>query len=366
MVIVSLSGCKVPLLQDIPFLSRYSAAGPEKGPLPKPADPPKAVAPAVGSQSPASLPAPSPPQADPPPPVVVTEVMPLSPAPTIPRTLTEVSVPRSRHVRAVTTLSYDGTVLTEDTTWAGEIFVAEGVTVAPQATLTVEAGTTIRFRANAVLFVQGRLTVNGTAERPVLLTSEYVEVQPGDWQGIFLAGSEKNNVLTHCVVEGADMGLSAAFSRISLTSVLMKGCRTGASFDDSFATIRNGGFRKGGVGIVGRDSELDIREVDISANRQGLVASTSSVSLEGCSLFGNEEEAVVFNDCRVGIRCNSVTGNGKGAVVVQSQGTVAANRIVNNAGIGIQAKDARIRVNGNDISGNGGVGLHVTDGRVIG
>ena len=368
MVIVSLSGCTLPLLQNVPFLSRYSAAGPEKSLPPKPVDPSKAAAlPAVGGQPPVlKSPAPSPPKVEPSPPVVVTEVIPLSPAPAAPGPLPEVSVQRSRHASTGAALSYVGIVLTEDTTWAGEVFIEEGVTVAPQATLTVEAGTTVRFRENAILFVQGRLTVNGTAEQPVLLTSEYVEMQPGDWQGIFLAGSEKNNVLTHCIVEGADTGLSVAFSRISLTSVFMKGCRTGASFDDSFATIRNGGFRKGSVGIVSRDSELDMHEVDISANRQGLVASTSSVSLEGCSLFGNEEEAIVFNDSRVGIRGNSITGNGKGAVLVQSQGTVAANRIVNNAGTGIQAKDARIRVNGNDISGNGGVGLHVTDGRVIG
>ena len=368
MVIVSLSGCSLPLLQNIPFLSRYYAAGPEQSPFPKPVDPPKvAASPAVGVPSPVPAPpASSLPKADPSPPVTATEVIPLSPAPATPGPLTEVSVPRSKYVSAAAALSYVGTVLTEDTTWAGEIFVEEGVTVAPQVTLTVEAGTTVRFRENALLFIQGRLTVNGTVERPVLLTSEYVEAQPGDWQGIFLAGSEKNNIITHCIVEGADTGLSAAFSRISLTSVFMKRCSTGASFDDSFATIRNGGFRKGGVGIIGRDSELDIREVDISANGQGLVVSASSVSLDGCSLFGNEEEAILFSDSRVGIRGNSISGNGKGAVVIQSQGTVAANRIINNAGTGIQAKDARIRVNGNDISGNGGVGLHVTDGRVIG
>lgn len=368
MVLVSLSGCTFPLLQNIPFLSRYSAAGHEKSPLPKPLEPPKAAAsPAVGGQSPVPVsPVPSPPKADPSPPVAARENLSLSPEPVAPLPLPKTSVPRSRHVIAVTALSYDGTVLAEDTTWAGEVIVSDSITVAPQATLTVEAGTTVRFRKDSVLFVQGRLAVNGTAERPVLLGSEYVEVQPGDWQGIFLAGSEKNNVLANCVVEGADTGLSAAFSRVSLTSVYTKECRTGASFDDSFVTIRNGGFRKGGIGIISRDSELDIREVDISANRQGLIASASSVSLEGGSFFGNEEEAILFNDSRFGIRGNSITGNGKGAVFMQSHGNVAANRIVNNAGTGLQAEDARIRVNGNDISGNGGIGLHVTDGRVIG
>lgn len=73
------------------------------------------------------------------------------------------------------------------------------------ATLTVEAGTTLKLQPRADIQVRtsGALALAGTAEAPVTITSAKSTPARGDWQEIeFYAGSvAANNVIRHAVVE---------------------------------------------------------------------------------------------------------------------------------------------------------------------
>ena len=367
LVVVLLSGCNMPYLQRVPYFSSLWSGQPEADIAPKHASI-KPVAPPVAETPvpPAAVSVPPLEKAVPP---VVGKEMPVqvpAPAASQPAPPAEKPAPRIRPASGIAPdRSYEGVFLTEDTTWSGVISVKDGVTVAPQTTLTVEPGTTIRFLKKATLVVQGRLSANGTVDRPVRFTSDFAQPEPGDWQGIVLLGSEKNNLLEHCIIEGADVGLNAAFSRISLKNSSFTTCRTGARFDDSYVTIRNGSFSKSGIGVHARDSELDLRETDVSANRQGLLGSSSSVSVERSSLFGNREEAIILIDSRLGINGVTIAGNGTGMVFDRCQGSVVGSRIVNNVGIGVRAGHSRLRMTGNELADNAGVGLHATEGAVI-
>ncbi|SNB45892.1 Right handed beta helix region [Geobacter sp. DSM 9736] len=259
-------------------------------------------------------------------------------------------------------------VLTEDVTWRGEILVEGDATVAPQATLTIEPGTYIRFRSagegqKSALLVQGRISAIGTADRPVVISGDFTPFLAGDWQGIVLLATEKNNLLEHCRIQGAEIGLEASFSRIVIRNVDFATCRTGASFHDSLVTITGGGARDCVAGVRLSDSEADIREANFSANGNAIIAVASSLAMEGATLFGNEQTALSAEKSRVRVRGSSFSVNGNGLKFNGCEGSVIANRILNNRAFGLEVASSRLKISSNDISGNGKVGLRVEGGR---
>ena len=102
-------------------------------------------------------------------------------------------------VSDVTYTKITGTI-TEDMTLAasenwllsGGVFVAEG------ATLTIEAGTTIKADGDAVSFLSiaqgGKIMAEGTATEPIVFTSVKATPAPGDWGGIIINGHATINV----------------------------------------------------------------------------------------------------------------------------------------------------------------------------
>jgi hypothetical protein len=73
------------------------------------------------------------------------------------------------------------------------LFVEDGVT------LTIPAGTTVRFSPSGVnnfLAVKqgGRIEVLGTAQNPVVMTSNNFNAGPGDWGGLLLMGKAPTNI----------------------------------------------------------------------------------------------------------------------------------------------------------------------------
>lgn len=277
---------------------------------------------------------------------------------------------RSAAAAAAPAFSYDNALLSEDVTWHGEVLVRGVVTVAPQATLTIEPGTVVRFGADAgasgakaLLLVHGRVAANGTQEGPVLFTSRFTEPVAGDWQGIVMLGSEKKNLLENCRLEGAETGLDASFSNITLKNVIFTRCATGARLQDTVVTAAGGGARDCDTGLELIDSEIDLRDPAFSGNRRGVVAERSSLYLVGGSFTGNGSVGMKASNSRVRIATGKFTANGAGLLLASSQGSVAACRIAENADFGIALNGSRVKVYGNEIVNNGKAGLKVEDGK---
>ncbi|OGQ17692.1 MAG: hypothetical protein A2138_01915 [Deltaproteobacteria bacterium RBG_16_71_12] len=89
------------------------------------------------------------------------------------------------------------------------------------ATLTIEPGVTLRFKAGAVMHVEqasgadparGALIANGTANAPIVFTSAAADPQPGDWLGVWFGlVPSASNALSNARVEYAG-GASATGS----------------------------------------------------------------------------------------------------------------------------------------------------------
>lgn len=109
-----------------------------------------------------------------------------------------------------------GTLISENTTWSGTKTIVGAVYVLPGVTLTITAGSTIKFvfhdnnpdsvgaiitlRGDATSFSDGarpsgRLVAVGTATNPIVFTSAKATPAAGDWGGIILIGEATNNVV---------------------------------------------------------------------------------------------------------------------------------------------------------------------------
>ncbi len=318
-------------------------------------------------------------------PPVEEKLLPRQPAPQLPKGLNPVPTPPQVSPRsglpqgAVTgrkpvvlsrtpDFAYRDQILSEDTAWHGEVVIEGGLTVAPQATLTIDPGTVIRFQGAGtlpVLVIQGRIQANGSEEKPVLFTSSYEEPLAGDWQGIVILASEKKNLITCSRVEGAETGLDSLFSTITVKNSRFEKCRTGVRVQDSLFVMSGGGARDCLLGGGLTDSEADIRDASFSANREGIVALRTSLSLAGTVLEGNVNRGLKAADCRIRINGCRFAANGNGLTLTASEGSVTASVLTGNRDYGLFLNRSRIRVSGNEIATNGGVGLQVDDGEGV-
>ncbi|MCA9782630.1 MAG: hypothetical protein KC518_03545 [Candidatus Cloacimonetes bacterium] len=107
-----------------------------------------------------------------------------------------------------------GTLISQNTTWSGNVDAAGKYYVLPGVTLTIAAGTTVSFAyhednpddVGAIITLRGdsdnfsserasgRLVANGTAAQPIVFTSARATKSPGDWGGIVLIGEAPNNI----------------------------------------------------------------------------------------------------------------------------------------------------------------------------
>jgi parallel beta-helix repeat protein len=279
--------------------------------------------------------------------------------------------PRQRAVTGTPDISCGTQLLTEDSVWHGEVLVTGVVTVAPQATLTIEPGTVVRFAgadspssagSGGELLVQGRLVASGTKNGPIFLTSLYAEPMRGDWQGIVLLGSEKKNTLEECTLEGAEIGIDASYSTLTLRGTRFVRCGTGIRLQDTVFSSGGGSVVNCEVGIALLDSEAELIDGSFSGNSRGVVSDRSSLYLSGGSFTRNNVVGLTADHSRVKISGGSFSNNGSGLLLVSSQGSVSGNTIAENADCGIALTDSRIRIQGNRIMRNRKTGLRVADG----
>jgi hypothetical protein len=78
-----------------------------------------------------------------------------------------------------------GTITTQ--TWTKDnVYIVDGNAGIPVShTLTIEPGTVVRFDGYYILWVDGELVADGTAEEPIRFTSNFTNPDPGDWNAIW-------------------------------------------------------------------------------------------------------------------------------------------------------------------------------------
>ncbi|MCK5801945.1 MAG: hypothetical protein KAI66_03895, partial [Lentisphaeria bacterium] len=79
----------------------------------------------------------------------------------------------------------------------GNFEIYQDITVASNAVLTLEPGTTLRFAAGTGLWIDGALMAEGTVFDPITLTSAEASPDRGDWNGLVLGPNASASSLSH-------------------------------------------------------------------------------------------------------------------------------------------------------------------------
>lgn len=259
--------------------------------------------------------------------------------------------------------------ITEDTVLRGAVLVKGSLVVAPQATLRLEAGTVVRFAGNMTanllprLVVQGRLVVNGTALKPVLLSAALADVVAGDWGGVVFLNSEKKNTLEHCRIEGAHTGIAAHYSQFSGRGLQISRAQEGIALYDSEASLQGTVLSRCDLAIRLADSELDLKDSTLRESRLGLLAKRSSFTMTNDKVLNNSQEGVVTEQSRFRISNSLFAENRSGARFVEGDGQIFLCSFQQNREHGVELRGVRIKLRNSSFSRNAGLGLLLDDAR---
>ena len=161
-----------------------------------------------------------------------------------------------------------GGVILEDTTLSGRFCIDRALGVANGATLTLTAGAELYFQVGS-LTVEGHLAIEGTAERPVLLSADGREPRVGDWGGVEVRLHEGGTAdIAHAVIEFGQYGVAtweAASrptrvgdpTRVGIRGSLLRYNFTGAVPDDNTEVSANTFFcNDKGISVASEDEPI--------------------------------------------------------------------------------------------------------------
>ena len=124
---------------------------------------------------------------------------------------------------------YRATRITGNVTWKNNLpyVIIGGLQVDTNATLTIEKGCRIYLHADAPLFVDGTLKVNGEKydSTRVYFSGDRLDYPykdyPAGWPGIYFRGTSKSNILNYAVIRNAYQGVVAEQPSVNASPKVM-------------------------------------------------------------------------------------------------------------------------------------------------
>ncbi len=215
-------------------------------------------------------------------------------------------------------------VISEDYTLGGDkpTVIYGGITVNNSATLTIPAGKTIYFHADASIDVHGRLICSGEQGKEVVLRGDRLDNMfdylpydgvSGQWKGITFHEDSEGNILNYTDLHSANTGiecLSDTFrteyttTQLAVTNSTIHNCK--------------------GYGIYGFNSKITLENTQISNTLyESLATYGGDVDVNFCTIaqfypfdaargaalyFSNKTDDVQFPNMRLNVRNSIITG----------------------------------------------------------
>lgn len=198
-----------------------------------------------------------------------------------------------------TASSVVGGLLEGDHTWSGTLFVVEDVTLAPDATLTIEPGTTVFVTTTDAngdgigdvdLRFQGAVTALGTSDQPILMTSAEETLTASDWGEIEFGGT---TTLEHVEIGYGHTTVLAGAGAKSLSNVAVVETGSDGLVIDNAADVELSDIlvsNPGGTGIdqLGNVSSLLVNGCTITdAGLHGIRVAQGQASIQNCEVLSS-------------------------------------------------------------------------------
>lgn len=255
-------------------------------------------------------------------------------------------------------------VVSSDETWSGKVIVDAGVTVAPEATLTIKPGTELLFGKDAALQVEGFLVAKGTAEATISFGP--LDKAAG-WPGIAILSGPRPAQAAWVKVLGAATGFTVQGSKLVLSdSLIQDGSRGILAGAGSFIEVRKTVFTRLSIGAVDANAGTLGVVADSRMERAGdfgvMTGKKVSLSITGNLISGVKVgvgvgggslpvESNTFTDCEVGIgvsqtdpgtvlKGNRFNGCRKGVACLQFASPEVNGNVFNGCDVGIDCFQA--------------------------
>ncbi len=266
--------------------------------------------------------------------------------------------PQVATVESIAAQTVVGGPIIQDTTWQGEVWVTDGVTVEPGVTLTILPGTWVRFQhyrgyrepeRRLNMQVYGSILAVGTAAQPIYFTSDAPEPQNGDWSMLRLVSPSGSARFDYCVFEFAQQGLNVWQASPEIAhSVFRWNNWEGVYFESYSQPILDGCqiYENGYNGLAAEQSNV--------------------VIMDHCEIWRNGTNGVHIDNSTGEVRRSRIHDNRANGLSVDNGGALHAlgDAIYDNAGCGIGVGEGSntVEIGNLSIDGNGGpiCGSYVT------
>jgi parallel beta-helix repeat protein len=183
-----------------------------------------------------------------------------------------------------------------DSTWYGEVKVAETVTVPPGRTLVISPHTRVLFSEGAGLKVRGRVQAVGTRDGRILFTS-LQERKAGAWDEIYLDHAT-GSTFTYCDINYATWGIHSHFTNLAVNHCSFSENYGGIRFRSGPIEIRSSVFKKNSIGIRAFWGSAVISNNDISGNDTGIFVREkgSGLTIKNNNIVDNHDYGVRSGD----------------------------------------------------------------------
>lgn len=129
-----------------------------------------------------------------------------------------------------------GTVIGTDTRWKPTLprMIFDSLVVAPDATLTIEAGTRLMMHDKARIVVRGTLRAEGTPQLPVTIGGDRTgivvasipfDIMSGQWQGLSFMPGSTGNQLSHTTIANSVNGVDVSEADLKLENCRLRNSR---------------------------------------------------------------------------------------------------------------------------------------------
>ena len=187
--------------------------------------------------------------------------------------------------------------LTENETWEPEkTYIINGTLEIPQeTTLNISPGTTVKFRRDARITVQGILKIGTPLAQEqvtqlVHLTSDNIGPAPGDWNGIFFDHThDLESFIRGAVIEYATVALDVKTTSPTIEECTLRFNETAIALDGSDARIQRNDILDNNIGIstIGRQTLPRIEKNNIAKNETGIHCENVQSTIEHNNLYAN-------------------------------------------------------------------------------